>query len=81
MLETEEFDIEDKEVYFIQEFYKDESSELEQGIMYLANKKSEEIKATKLNVAKIPNRLYKKCYLNKNHQMIKTERLKKHRMK
>lgn len=72
-----EYDVEDKEVYYIQEFYKDEYSELFQGIMYLASADAREIRFTRARVPQVVDILYKKCYLNKNMEVIKVEYLDK----
>ena len=73
MLKIKEYDVEDKEVYYIQEFYSDEFNHLQQGIMYLANANYMEINVIRAKVPQVLNILYKKCYLNKNHEMIKVE--------
>ena len=54
-----EYDVEDKEIYYIQEFYRDEYYELQQGIMYLANADDREI-----NFKSIIN--YCRLYCNRN---------------
>ena len=72
-----EYDVEDKEIYYIQEFYRDEYYELQQGIMYLANADDREIKFTRSRVPQVVDILYKKCYLNKNNEIIKVEYLNK----
>ena len=71
-----EYDVEDKEIYYIQEFYKDEYYELEQGIMYLANADDREINFTRARIPQNLKTLYKKWYLNKNMDVIKVEYLK-----
>lgn len=73
MLKIEYYDVEDIEVHFILEFYRDEYKKLQQGIMYLANAESREIEFTRATVPKSLSILYKRTYLNKNHEMIKTE--------
>lgn len=72
-----EYDVEDKEIYYIQEFYKDEYNELQQGIMYLANADDREIRFTRVRIPQVLDILYKKCYLNKNMEVIKVEYLNK----
>ena len=72
-----EYDVEDKEIYYIQEFYKDEYYELEQGIMYLANADDREINFTRARIPQNLKTLYKKWYLNKNMDVIKVEYLNK----
>lgn len=72
-----EYDIEDKEIYYIQEFYKDEYNELQQGIMYSASADDSEIRFTRARVPQVVDILYKKCYLNKNMEIIKVEYLDK----
>lgn len=70
-----EYDVEDKEIYYIQEFYKDEYNELCQAIMYLANADDIEIRFTRAKIPQVLDILYKKCYLNKNMEVIKVEYL------
>lgn len=72
-----EYDVEDKEIHYIQEFYRDEYWELQQGIMYLANADDIEIRFTRAKVPQVLDILYKKCYLNKNMEIIKVEYLNK----
>ena len=72
-----EYDVEDKEIYYIQEFYRDEYYELRQGIMYLANADDGEINFTRARIPQNLKTLYKKCYLNKNMEVIKIEYLNK----
>lgn len=72
-----EYDVEDKEIYYIQEFYIDEYYELQQGIMYLANADDREINFTRARIPLSLKTLYKKCYLNKNMEVIKIEYLNK----
>lgn len=75
MLKIKEYDVEDKEVHFIQEFYRDKYKELKQGIMYLVNADCREIEFTRARVPKVLNTLYKKVYVNQNHEIIKIEYL------
>lgn len=70
MLKIKEYDVEDKEVYFIQEFYRDKYDKFENGIEYSVDANDKEIKSKRERIPWI-NILYKKCYLNKNHEMIK----------
>ena len=72
-----EYDVEDKEIYYIQEFYRDEYYELQQGIMYLANADDREINFTRARIPQNLKTLYKKCYLNENMEIIKVEYLNK----
>ena len=72
-----EYDVEDKKIYYIQEFYKDKYNELHQAIMYLANADDREIRFTRTKVPQVLDILYKKCYLNKNMEVIKVEYLNK----
>ena len=72
-----DYDVEDKQIYYIQEFYKDEYNELQQGIMYLANADDREINFTRARIPQVSDTLYKKCYLNKNMEVIKIEYLNK----
>lgn len=72
-----EYDVEDKEIYYIQEFYKDEYNELQQGIMYLANADDREINFTRARVPQVLDILYKKCYFNKKMETIRVEYLNK----
>lgn len=72
-----DYDVEDKQIYYIQEFYKDEYNELQQGIMYLANADDREINFTRARVPQVLDILYKKCYLNKKMKVIKVEYLNK----
>ena len=76
-MKIKEYDVEDKEIYYIQEFYRDEYNQLQQGIMYLANDDVREINFTRARVPKVLNILYKKYYLNKDHEKIKVEWLDK----
>ena len=55
----------------------EEVFELQQGIMYLANADDREINFTKSRVPQVVDILYKKCYLNKNNEVIKVEYLNK----
>ena len=72
-----DYDVEDKQIYYIQEFYKDEYNKLQQGIMYLANADDREINFTRARVPQVLDILYKKCYLNKNMEAIRVEYLNK----
>lgn len=72
-----EYDVKDKEIYYIQEFYKDEYNELHQAIMYLASADDREINFTRARVPQVLEILYKKYYLNKNMEIIKVEYLDK----
>ena len=72
-----EYDVEDKEIYYIQEFYRDEYYELHQAIMYLANADDREINFIRARIPQNLKTLYKKCYLNKNMEVIKVEYLNK----
>lgn len=72
-----EYDVEDKKIYYIQEFYKDKYNELHKAIMYLANADDREIRFTRSRVPQVVDILYKKCYLNKNNEVIKVEYLNK----
>ena len=72
-----EYDVEDKEIYYIQEFYKDEYNELCQAIMYLANANDREIRFTRARIPQVLDILYKKCYLNKKMESIRVEYLNK----
>lgn len=74
-MEIIEYDVEDKQIYYIQEFYKDEYNELQQGIMYLANVDDREIRFTRARIPKVLDILYKKCYLNKNMEVIRVKYL------
>lgn len=72
-----EYDVEDKEIYYIQEFYRDEYYELHQAIMYLSNADDREINFTRARIPQNLKTLYKKCYLNKNMEVIKVKYLNK----
>ena len=73
MIKVKEYDVEDKEVFYVQEFYRDEYKQLHQGIMYEANADSREIEFTRARVPQALNVLYKKQYLNKDHEFVRTE--------